>query len=164
MKKRRKSHNARGCGDDPLLKRYWIIKRRLRSKPEYARIGMCEEWENDFQLFRNWAIENGYRPELTIDRIDNSKGYSPENCRWVTPKQQANNRRSNVCVEYEGKRFTLSELADYVGLPRNTVKLRYENGWGIEDIAKTPYKARKKWSEKQNEADHGRIGDCLSFA
>ena len=153
MKKTRKTHNARGFGEDPLLKRYWIMKRRVKSKAEYKGISICEEWENDFQAFRKWALENGYRPELTIDRIDNSKGYSPDNCRWATFKQQANNRRSNVRVTFEGNEYTLSELADYVKLPRNTVKLRYENGWSIDDIAKTPYRARKKWSEKQNEAE-----------
>ena len=139
-------HNARGCGKDPLWGRYWIIKRRLK-RQSYQGITMCEEWDKDFTAFRDWALQNGYREGLTIDRIDNSKGYSPENCRWVTPKEQANNRRSNVVVQYEGKQFTLSQLSDYVGLPRNTVKLRYENGWSIEDIAKTPYRSRKKWSE-----------------
>jgi hypothetical protein len=54
---------------------------------------------------------------------------------------------------YGNNEYTLSELADFVGLPRNTIKQRYEQGWSIEDIAKTPYKARKKWSEKQNEAE-----------
>ncbi len=153
MVKHRKSHNARGFKDDPILKRYWIIKRRLKNNPYYNDVKMCKEWEEDFTSFRKWAIENGYSPELTIDRIDNSKGYSPENCRWVTYKKQANNRRSNVCVQYDGKTLTLSELADYVGLPRNTVKQRYENGWNLDDIAKTEYRARKKWSEKQNEAE-----------
>lgn len=140
-------HNSRGYNCDPLFGKYWIIRRRLKSNPHYAEITMCEEWENDFTAFRNWAMENGYKEGLTIDRIDNSKGYSPDNCRWVTPKQQANNRSSNVFVEYDGKRLTLSELADYVGLSRTTIKQRYENGWDLEDIAKTPYSARKKWSE-----------------
>ena len=153
MKKHRKSHNARGFLDDPLLKRYWIIKRRLKSNPYYKNVKMCEEWEEDFTAFRNWAIENGYKPELTIDRIDNSKGYSPDNCRWVTYKKQANNRRTNVIVQYDGKELTLSELADYVGLPISTIKQRYEDKWSVEDIAKTKYRARKKWSEKQNEAE-----------
>lgn len=153
MKKTRKTHNARGFGKDPLLKRYWIMKRRVKSKPEYKGISICEEWENDFQAFRKWSLENGYMPELTIDRIDNSKGYSPDNCRWVTLKRQANNRRSNVHIEYCGNVYTLSELADFVGLPQSTIKQRYEEGWSVEDIAKTPYKARKKWSERQSETN-----------
>ena len=73
-------------------------------------ITICREWEL-YSAFHRWASEHGYTDQLTIDRIDNDKGYSPDNCRWATYSEQENNRRNNVKYEVNGTVYTLAQLA-----------------------------------------------------
>ena len=96
-------------------------------------INICDEWLNSFVVFYDWAMDNGYQDDLSIDRIDNNKGYSPDNCHWATSKQQCNNTRSNVYFTYNGKKHTLAEWCSILGLKYFTVyrRIKYYN-WSIE--------------------------------
>ena len=85
---------------------YWGMKARCYNKnyhkyPNYGARGIkiCDEWKNDFMAFYNWAINNGYADNLSIDRINNDGNYEPSNCRWATAKQQANNTRKTKIKE-----------------------------------------------------------------
>ena len=74
-------------------------------------ITICDEWDN-FLTFREWALKNGYSDNLTLDRIDNSGNYCPENCRWTDAKIQARNRSSNRMLEYNDEVKCMSDWAD----------------------------------------------------
>lgn len=87
-------------------------------------ITLCKEWRNDRNAFKKWALENGYADDLTIDRIDNNKGYFPENCRWVTQKVNSNNRSSRHFVTAFGETHSLAEWSRILGISYNTLKKR----------------------------------------
>ena len=106
-------------------------------------ITVCDEWldpspvgkhcSKGWLAFKKWAFENGYSKELTLDRIDNNKGYFPGNCRWVNMKSQQNNRRNNHLVTYKGETKTLSQWCEELGLKRSTTTSRLVTmKWSVE--------------------------------
>lgn len=110
------------------------------SYPNYGGRGikMCDEWSN-FSAFRDWAMENGYDPkarrgQCTIDRIDTDKDYSPDNCRWVTMKEQSNNRRNSYTITYNGETHSASGWSEITGIPGNVIYSRYKAGWPVGKI------------------------------
>ena len=94
-------------------------------------IKVCEEWQ-DAKAFGDWAESNGYKPGLSLDRIDPDKDYSPNNCRWVTAHEQANNRRNTIYLTANGETHTISEWAEITGIKRSTIKNRVRRGWTHE--------------------------------
>ena len=102
-------------------------------------IRVCDQWVNSYEAFKNWAINNGYKHGLTIDRIDVNGNYSPDNCRWTTPKEQARNTRTNHYVEYDGEVFTLIELSEKYNINYDLLKVRINKlHWPIEKSLFTP--------------------------
>ena len=92
---------------------------------------VCEEWQQ-FAPFYEWSMANGYADNLTIERKDNGKGYSPENCVWATMKDQQNNRRNNHLVTHNGETKTISQWAEITGMRQATIWARLKNGWDVE--------------------------------
>lgn len=102
-------------------------------------ITVCDEWRNSFQAFYEWSMKNGYSDELTIDRIDNDKGYSPDNCRWATVLDQANNRRNVKLYDFNGKQQSLPNWCRELNLNYKCVRTRVKvYGWPIEKALNTP--------------------------
>lgn len=95
-------------------------------------IAVCDEWLHDFMSFYNWSMVNGYNDNLTIDRIDNNGNYEPNNCRWVTMKQQQQNKRSNRNYTINGETHCLSEWCEILGLKYSTVQSRIQRNRSIE--------------------------------
>lgn len=127
---------------DARLRRIWhsmksrcYNKNAINFKYYGARgITICSEWLLDFSNFKRWAVANGYNDALTIDRINLSKGYSPENCRWVSMQTQNSNKSNCRHITYNGETKTVAEWAKVVGITeRGLTKRLYVKKLPIEE-------------------------------
>ncbi len=126
------------------LYRCWIDMRRRCNKVDYENyagyggrgITVCEEWDKDFVPFYEWAMSNGYQDNFTLDRINNEKGYSPDNCRWASRVVQQNNRRNTVFITIGDTSHTVTDWAKISGLRRETIYHRYFLGVRGEELLK----------------------------
>lgn len=131
---RNATHNMTGT----RLWRIWSgMKQRCKKDKNYTHVSVCEEWEK-FECFYSWAISNGYKDGLSLDRIDCNGDYCPENCRWATWKQQENNRRNNRLFTYKGETKTVAQWSDLTGIRAATISWRINAGWEEKDIFMKP--------------------------
>ena len=115
------------------MKRRCFNKNCARYKDYGGRgITMCDEWL-DYEVWKAWALTHGYTDELTIERIDNDGNYCPENCTWITRREQRRNNRQLIKVEYKGKIWILKDLCKAYGLhySRTHQRIKYR-GWSVE--------------------------------
>ena len=129
---------------DTRIYRIWqgMVRRTTVPKcPQFKRygsLGICKSWLR-FEGFLTWATSHGYSDDLSIDRIDNDKGYSPSNCRWATLKEQQSNKRSNHVIEFNGLVFrTVKQAAEHYGLSLKTLEHRLQRKWPIERALTQP--------------------------
>ena len=133
----KESHTIHGKSKTRLYNIWKGMRKRCnnpfdKNAPLYSARGIrvCDEWNNDFLSFYNWAMENGYNENLSIDRIDNDKGYCPYNCRFSNNVQQVRNRGITVRLTYNGETRALTEWCELFGLNKKTVYGRYHYyGW-----------------------------------
>ena len=151
---------SHGGADTKLYKKWRAIKYRCYVSPYFNNyiengVTVCDEWNKSFIAFREWALNNGYKPELQIDRIDNNKGYSPDNCRFVTNLENANNRSNTKRVIYKGKEYALMMLLREKNmlLHERGIRGRLKKGMNIEEALSKPFlPANNRIAQNEEEA------------
>lgn len=140
------SHKTHGQSKTKLYRKWRSIISRCYdpNNKGYKRYGgrgitMCDEWKNSFEVFAAWAFANGYDPNKngyywSIDRINNNKGYCPDNCRFTTAREQALNRDVTTVYEYRNQEYTASEFADVFGIEKTFVYRKVKSGETLEQI------------------------------
>lgn len=132
------ANTTHGAFGTPLYRTYSNMKNRCYNKSyclfqHYGGKGIhvCDEWlgEHGFEHFRSWALSNGYEPGLSIDRIDNRREYSPQNCRWADMQTQQNNRTNNRMITANGETRTMAEWSRVSNIPYATIQSRLGRGW-----------------------------------
>ena len=132
--------HGHGNKKDKIYRLWEGLKRRTLNNnfKQYSDYGgrgifLCQEWCGDFINFYNWAINNGYKEGLTIERIDNNKGYNEDNCKFATRKEQQRNRRNNVLITYMGETKCLAEWCEIKNIKFSTLRCRlFKYNWSIE--------------------------------
>lgn len=133
------------------LHNIWLTMRQRCEKPNcstYYKYGakgikVCDEWSS-FENFRDWSYDNGYTDDLTIDRIDPHGNYEPSNCRWVTQKEQQNNRSNNIHLTYKGETRSIIEWSEKSCIPLRILYDRYYRKWDVNRIFEQPIRKSPK--------------------
>ena len=134
-----------GLSTTRIYKIYLGIKKRCYNKNyrEFHLYGgrgikVCQEWLDDFMSFYIWSGANGYKDDLTIDRIDVNGNYESTNCRWITQAEQNLNTRKNHYITYNGITMSMKQWAEKCNLSYSTLQHRIYRNWNVEKALLTP--------------------------
>lgn len=140
-----------GMTHTKLYSIWWGMKQRcyLESNPSYKDYGgrgirVCQLWIDDFQVFYDWSVENGYEEGLSIERIDVNGHYEPDNCTWIPFSEQSRNKRNTRLITFDNETLTLREWSEKLNLSYGALKRRLQVGWSVEKALTTPL---AKWSK-----------------
>lgn len=162
MSTRRTDYEMHGQSRTRLYRVWQNIHKRCtcRTDEKYQKYGakgitLCDEWKDSFVAFRDWAYATGYDQnappgKCTIDRIDNTAGYSPDNCRWVDRSVQQNNRSVNHRLTARGETHTIAEWSKISGLTFGQIFKRIQLGWDNESAIFTPIDRRYSHAKNAN--------------
>lgn len=145
-----KANRVHGDTNARLYKIFQGMKDRCYNpnNKDYARYGgrgikLCDEWKNNYIAFKEWAINNGYRETLTIERKDFDQNYCPANCEWIKMEAQQRNKSSNRVITYNGESMILIAWAERLGIPYKVLCARInDRGYSFEEAINMPYKRR----------------------
>lgn len=146
-----KRNTTHGKSKSKLYQTWKNIKKRIYNKnsPDYPDYGgrginLYKEWEQ-FEPFMEWALSNGYKEGLTIERKNVNKDYCPENCCWIPMKEQAKNKRTSKQIEFNGQIHILSDWSKITNIPYKTLMKRiYKLNWSVEKALTTPPRKMSK--------------------
>lgn len=148
LRERRRTHGLSKDedGNTPRLCTIWngMKKRCLNPNHKFYHcyggrgITVCDEWRTNHQAFHDWAMANGYREDLTIDRIDNDGNYEPGNCRWATHQMQHRNMSTNRLITHDGETKSLAEWSKLLGINYDGTYARLRRGWSPEKALTAP--------------------------
>ena len=149
-----------GVSREPLYNTWYLMIYRCNNPKSKAYhnygergIEVCEEWDNGlegYKKFKEWALSNGYDGVNTLDRIDNNKGYAPDNCRWVTDAEQNRNKRNNKWITYNGETHIEADWERILGFKRGVLNRRFGIGWSVEEALSTPVGKRRTQKTVKN--------------
>lgn len=158
-------------------KRLWNIWHKMKRRcfnekdPRYHQYGgrgitVCDSWVASFDNFVDWALENGYADDLTIERIDVNGNYCPENCTWITRKEQAYNKRDTIWIDYKGRHIQLKKLCEEKGLRYDAINNRIvAMKWDVERAIDEPIYSNERSlmsACKEKNLNYGTVRDRIT--